>query len=367
MPSGKSFRSNVRGFTLVELLVVIAIIALLVSILLPSLAKAREQAKTIKCLANLRDQVSAGISYSQEDPSGYLIPLHPRFSTQYSAGDAANSPGKYISAARKAYGGKAGRHDWVDDLGNGGLGAWNGVTIGRFSTMNEMGPATRPLNRYIYSSIQDRFDLSEEEMAKDNELNFDVYKCPSDIGFRPAEGGAEGVYLGFGTFYREPQAYYDMIGNSYATDAVIFVQSLTGPVTTIGSFLRSQTQMVNPSQLTTIKETNGFYASAWNTIGDGQSADQFAMGNHGTLRNHTTGFADGHAAMVTYEVRTNATIATNGIQHSSNNFELRGGDLSNVELNPSNEWTYGGIGRFLTAGPGWQDHSFPAPSITVSF
>ena len=43
-----------RGFTLIEILVVVAIIALLVAILIPSLARARQQARTLYCATNLR-------------------------------------------------------------------------------------------------------------------------------------------------------------------------------------------------------------------------------------------------------------------------------------------------------------------------
>ena len=62
-----------RAFTLVELLVVIGIIALLVSILLPTLSKARSAAKTVQCLSNLRQFGNAQSMYAGQW-KGWAIP-----------------------------------------------------------------------------------------------------------------------------------------------------------------------------------------------------------------------------------------------------------------------------------------------------
>lgn len=66
-----------QAFTLIELLVVVAIIALLIAILLPSLQAAREQARSAKCLANLRSIGQGIITYALEERDTVPGPLHP--------------------------------------------------------------------------------------------------------------------------------------------------------------------------------------------------------------------------------------------------------------------------------------------------
>jgi prepilin-type N-terminal cleavage/methylation domain-containing protein len=74
-----------RGFTLVELLVVIGIIAVLISLLMPSLTKARNQAKFVQCQSNLR-QVGVFLVNYCNDNNGYLFPAN------YGAGQVHNVP-----------------------------------------------------------------------------------------------------------------------------------------------------------------------------------------------------------------------------------------------------------------------------------
>ena len=58
-----------KGFTLIELLVVIAIISLLVSILLPSLSRAKDAALSVVCLSNMK-AIGMAYVYYREDHNG---------------------------------------------------------------------------------------------------------------------------------------------------------------------------------------------------------------------------------------------------------------------------------------------------------
>ncbi len=76
-PPGVSAASHTgRAFTLIELLVVVAIIALLVAVLLPSLKKARDNAKVVACRANLHDFGLSLQQYADASRGYYPLPCY---------------------------------------------------------------------------------------------------------------------------------------------------------------------------------------------------------------------------------------------------------------------------------------------------
>lgn len=95
-----------KAFTLIELLVVIAIIAMLMAVLVPSLARAKEQGREVYCQSNLRQMHIAAMVYAESQRGYYPISQHTvstateitqfcwDFTTrQFSSGVTKTSPG----------------------------------------------------------------------------------------------------------------------------------------------------------------------------------------------------------------------------------------------------------------------------------
>ena len=166
MASSKSSRVNLLGFTLIELLVVIAIIALLMSILMPTLARVKKQAQAVACQSYLKQWGTIYVMYTDDNNGKFLGGYHQ-----------GNHVAQWHKALKKLYQDKminfcpvAIRNRMEKAAGTAGSATWSNIAGGTFyawgqdsgdsfsgGSYGENGWATNPPDEYASAADKPLF------------------------------------------------------------------------------------------------------------------------------------------------------------------------------------------------------------------
>lgn len=195
-----------RAFTLIELLVVVAIIALLLSILLPALNKAKEGGRTVTCLANVRTICQATNTYLNDGNDDIVF----AFPFDYHI-DGVNQSFNLIT-----------EFIWGGGVPDKVAADWNATGLAPPSPIGpsdiyKIRPKDRPLNRYISSSVSWDDPLRVFPRTDRSNRKMDLpafFKCPSDKTVAVPLAGAPNTEIEGNTIF-QTWAYW---GTSYASN-----------------------------------------------------------------------------------------------------------------------------------------------------
>jgi prepilin-type N-terminal cleavage/methylation domain-containing protein len=281
----RAFLPERHGFTLIELLVVIAIVALLLSILLPALNKAKNEGTKSVCINGLREVLNGTQMYFTDNVCDGVVPW---YQMPYHAGFSINS-----------------LTPWVF----GGFRAPNPETPGGNRDCNAYPAQIRPVNKYIdrtaTASLTDFNDRGHDIIK--------VFKCPGDrtnatatIGSGVPDLDSEQIRSSWesnGSSYTLNTRFYQgYVGNNFS---IIINEPPDFPTMTAANARLARNIVGGGASRFIMWEEQGMYGSTYNaapTLAQSQ-ADAPRYGWHRKFSNWTAGFVDGHVQHGYFDTR----------------------------------------------------------------